>query len=175
MIHTLPWSTDKDIVLWWPVPWIGVGYVVGIALALFAVSLVPVVGGLLSWMPWPLIYVLIPIWTVMLGMKIKVDGRYPHKWLWSAISFYVGQVWRQVRGWVVTYCRRAQTARRTRVAFDEMAPDLHRGRIHGPASVVFTVPVKQRGQLWATHSVVYGAEDGTPGRYEVSTKLDVKP
>ena len=171
-IHAIPWNPGKSLILPVPVPLLGLTYFVVLELVFILISRLPVIG-LLSHLPWK-IWWIIPVWVAWWALHTEFDGRMPHLWVRSWIAFRLRP--KRTRGGVALAEPETRMRWRLRQWVDEHAPDLHRARVTGPATVHFNVPVRfglgfLRGDFVAR-----------PGEYapdyqvhEVKDRLEVKP
>jgi hypothetical protein len=175
-IHTIREPGGKVWVLWRPVPMLGLAYFVALEVLFFAVSRLPVIGTVLD----PFTHLSLPLWWIVPGVlahwlvtSTAFDGRLPHRWVQSYVQFWVRP--KRTRGGVPV--KDSPASFRVRAWMDEHAPDLHRSRINGPASVRFNVPVRFGLSAVNRHFRARQARDGDPPAepYEVTERLEVKP
>ena len=126
------------------VPLRGVVYFVGSLVAVLVASGLPGIGALLGELSPPLRYVVLPLAVAVLGTQAAPDGRSAHRFAWDWLRLRLRSRRRSagrpvpLEGELVAWHGVLATA------WDEYAPELRRGRITGPARVVFSVPVQLR-------------------------------
>jgi hypothetical protein len=97
-------------------------------------------GVLLGWLDWPLRLIIAPGMVATFAGQASADGRAAHRYLlsWAALRLRAGR--RSLDGALPDGGERVW-APRVWVAPDEHSPVLHRGRVCGPARLVFARPV----------------------------------
>jgi hypothetical protein len=136
------------------VPLRGLAYfMAALALVLVAGAL-PAIGSLVGELSPPLRYAVLPLAVAVLGTQAAPDGRLAHRFAWSWLARRLRSR-RRSAGRTVPLEREALAWDGTlATVWDEHAPQLHRGRVHGPARVTFTVPVavvqRRSGRVVAT-------------------------
>jgi hypothetical protein len=125
------------------------------AVALFAVVLlggVPGIGGLLGELTPPLRYVVLPLAVAVLGTQAAPDGRVAHRFAWDWLRLRVRGRRRSAGRPVPIEGEPVRWHDTLPVRWDQHAPRLHQGRVHGPARVTFMQPAElddRRGRLVA--------------------------
>ena len=111
---------------------------VAYALAALAVVLVvkalPVAGSLLAFLPWPIVYGVIPVATAQLLTQIQVDGRPAHEAAAAWIRVRFGP--RRLVGLTPARARSIERLAPFVIAPDERGVAYRRGVVDGPARVV---------------------------------------
>ena len=156
------------------VPLRGCAYFASALLAILILGKFPVIGLILDVIPAPFRYFIIPLGAAVIGAQLTPDGRLPHRWAlsWLAMRLrprrMIGRRKVPVEGDVKLW------GGKYRVIHDELDPDLHKARIHGPTRIVFNVPVKFRMSVLGRGWVVRHDPDGRTGPYEVVDRLEVR-
>jgi TcpE family len=111
-----------------------VAFVVGVAVTLIA-------GVLLGWLDWPLRLLIAPGMVATLAGQASPDGRPAHRYLALWLSVRLRASRRSLDRTLPADGGVDVWAPRVWVAPDEHSPVLHRGRVRGPARLVFGKPV----------------------------------
>ena len=127
------------------VPLRAVGYFAATLLAVIAAGALPGIGELVGVLSAPLRFVVLPLAVAVLGTQAAPDGRAAHRFAWDWLRLAAARAAalggpRRCRS---RASRCAGTAS-SRCAGTPTAPQLHRGRVRGPARVTFNVPVELR-------------------------------
>jgi hypothetical protein len=118
-----------------------------LAIAGFAGSLL--VGVVLGWLDWPLRLLVLPALLATVAGHPSSDGRSTHRYLLSWISLQVRAARRSLDRPLVPDGEAQAWAPQVWVAPDHHLPVLQRGRVHGPARLVFgqrVVVIRARGR-----------------------------
>lgn len=108
---------------------------------LAGVSLTLLAGVVLGWLDWPLRLLVCPGLVATLAGQASPDGRPAHRYLTSWLAVRLRAPRRSLDRILPADGGVSVWAPRVWVAPDEHAPVLHRGRVHGPARLVFGRPV----------------------------------
>lgn len=114
------------------------GLAVGVVVLLGALPGSGVLVGLISA---PLRFVVLPLLVAVLAMQATPDGRPAHRFAWDWLRL---KVWRPRRCAGRRVAHDGQPVRWAGVLatrWDEHAPELRHGRVHGPVKVTFAVPI----------------------------------
>jgi TcpE family len=111
-----------------------IGFVTGIALTLLA-------GVLLGWLDWPLRLLVCPGVVATLAGQASPDGRPAHRYLVSWLAVRLRASRRSLERVLAPENDVSVWAPQVWVAPDERSPVLQRGRVRGPARLVFAKPV----------------------------------
>jgi hypothetical protein len=107
-------------------------------------------GVLLGWLDWPLRLLVLPGAVATLAGQASPDGRPAHRYLVSLLALRARAVRRSLDRAVGAEVQERVWAPRVWVAPDERSPILHRGRVTGPARLVFgrpAVAIPARGRM----------------------------
>jgi hypothetical protein len=110
------------------------GFVAGVLLTLLA-------GVVLGWLDWPLRLLVCPGLVATLAGQASPDGRPAHRYLTSWVAVRLRASRRSLDRMLPADSGVRVWAPWVWVAPDEYSPVLHRGRVHGPARLVFGKPV----------------------------------
>lgn len=119
------------------------GFVAGVLLTLLA-------GVVLGWLDWPLRLLVCPGLVATLAGQASPDGRPAHRYLTSWVAVRLRASRRSLDRVLPADGGVRVWAPRVWVAPDEHSPVLHRGRVHGPARLVFgkqVVVIPGRGRF----------------------------
>lgn len=147
------------------VPLRGMGYFATTLVLVVVLGQLPGVSVVLGALNAPLRYVLLPLAVAMLASQASPDGRPAHRFVLAWVGLRLRAPVQPVR-W----------HGKLRMRWDEDAPELHRSRVRGPATVDFRVPV--RFNLgWRGSFVARPDARGIVGPYEVEDgeTLKVRP
>jgi hypothetical protein len=126
----------------------GVGGGVILGVAAFVGTLL--VGVVLGWIDWPLRLLVLPGLIATVAEHPSADGRATHRYLRSWVALQLRAARRSLDRPVVTEGERLLWAPQVWVAPDHHSPVLERGRVHGPARLVFgreVVAIPGRGRV----------------------------
>src|SRR4051812_14521972 len=127
------------------VPLRAVGYFVAALLAVLVAGSLPAVGALTAGVSAPLRFVVAPLAVAVLGSQAAPDGRAAHRFAWDWLRLRL-RARRRCAGRLVPPEGEPVTRHRELpLRWDGYGAQLRRGRIRGPARVMFSVPV-QLGQ-----------------------------
>lgn len=101
------------------------------------VCVVQVCGVLLGWVDWPLRLLILPGLVATAAGQLTPDGRSAHRYLLSRAMVRLRATRRSLERPVMVDGQVFEWAPRVWVAPDHHSPVLHRGRVHGPARIVF--------------------------------------
>jgi hypothetical protein len=96
-----------------------------------------VAGVVLGWLDWPLRLLVLPAMLATVASRPSSDGRPAHRYLISWISLYTRPACRSLDRTLVLDGGSRMWAPQVWVAPDQHGPVLQRGRVHGPARLVF--------------------------------------
>jgi TcpE family len=154
------------------VPLRGLAYFFTALAVLIAASALPLIGSLVDELSPPLRYVVVPLGAAVLGTQAAPDGRAAHRFAWSWLTRRLRSRRRSAGRAVPLEREPVPWDGTVATVWDEHAPSLHRGRVHGPARVTFSVPVmvaqRRRGVI-AT-----GRPRGRPGSVVVGARQVVE-
>lgn len=102
---------------------------------------VQVCGLLLGWLAWPLRLVVLPVAVATLAQQASTDGRPAHRYLICLLLLRLRAARRSLERPLAAGDERGVWAPAVWVARDHRYPVLHRGRVYGPARLVFGQPV----------------------------------
>jgi hypothetical protein len=124
------------------VPLRAVGYFVATLLAVIVAGALPATGELVGALSAPIRFVVLPLAVAVLGSQAAPDGRAAHRFAWDWVRLRL-RARRRCSGRAVALDKEpiawdGELALR----FDGDDARLHRGRVRGPASVTFNVPVR---------------------------------
>lgn len=106
-------------------------------------------GVLLGWLDWPLRLVVAPAMVATFAGQVSPDGRAAHRYLASWIALRLRATRRSLDRPLPAEEETALWAPRVWVAPDHHSPVLQRGRVHGPARLIFGRPavvIPRRGR-----------------------------
>jgi hypothetical protein len=126
------------------VPLRGLAYFSATLVAVVVLGGVPGVGDLLGGLAAPLRYVVLPLAVAVLGTQAAPDGRVAHRFAWDWLRLRVRARRRCAGRAVPLEGEPVPWHGSLAVRWDQHATQLHRGRVRGPAKVVFTAPVNVR-------------------------------
>jgi hypothetical protein len=172
-VYTIPWSPGRALILPHPVPLMGITYFALLEALFLILSRLPVIGAVASGMPWHSFWVL-PLWITFAAMTATLDGRLPHRWAMTYIEFRLRPRRRVAGRRVMAEGETRNVGGRVRTYFDEHDVVLHRGRIHGPATVCFAVPIRFRLGMRGGF-VAVADENGHYATSDVTDRLEVRP
>jgi hypothetical protein len=100
-----------------------------------------VAGVLLGWLDWPLRLIVAPAMLATFAGQVSPDGRAAHRYLASWVAVRLRAARRSLDRPLPADGETGLWAPRVWVAPDHHSPVLQRGRVHGPARLVFGRPV----------------------------------
>jgi hypothetical protein len=186
-LHSVETFSRSKIALWRPVPLVGIGYFIVVAVAvaafykvvpvdeLLTASLSAISGGDAGVASWICCYVAVPTAIVWLAMNSEIDGRAPHRWAFSCLRFLVKDKHTFCGQRVRRHGAHVRYRGRIRFFWDVDAPRLHHGwvvagRVYTRARVHFGHALRHR------HPTMTASQAGHEVTgYEVSDRLEVRP
>jgi len=135
-----------------------------------AFLLVPVVGGALGQVDWPLRFLILPGLVATLGTQLSPDGRKPHRYAADWLTFHLRPHRRSLgRPVAPEGAPSAPYNPEVWVAPDEHSAELRRARVHGPGVVRFRdeLAVSHRGRRQRRVIARQLAHGQQPGKREV--------
>jgi hypothetical protein len=158
------------------VPLRGVGYFAVALVAVLVLEALPVLGGVLGAVSVPLRYVVLPLSVAVLGAQASPDGRAAHRFAAAWVGLRL-RARRRCSGRRVP--REGESVEFSALVLmrgDEHSPALRRGRVQGPATALFTVPVVV-DRDWGGGLVARARPDGEPATVVLSDgeRLEVRP
>lgn len=118
------------------IPMRGFGYFLAAELGSLILTHLPIIALIYGVLPWPFRYVLLPLWVAAAGMRFEPDGRRAHRAFASWLAFQARRLHLRLTSHPHTW------GGRLRVRWDDSDTVLHHGRITGPATVYFAVPIE---------------------------------
>jgi hypothetical protein len=126
------------------------GWIGAAILALLAFGGTLLAGVVLGWLDWPLRLLVLPAMVATVAGHPSSDGRATHRYLLSWLGVQLRATRRSLDRPLVADGERQLWAPQVWVAPDEHAAVLQRGRVHGPARLVFgrrVVVIPARGRV----------------------------
>jgi hypothetical protein len=124
------------------VPLLAVGYFAAALLVIVLAGELPVLGDVVGVVSPPLRFVVAPLAIAVLGMQAAPDGRVAHRFAWDWLRFRLRSKRRCAGRTVRLEGEPRLVGGVLATTWDVHAPELHRGRVTGPARVTFTGPVR---------------------------------